>query len=232
MVSRGDLDDVLLSFDSVRSGVRSGVHALFKGSEKLAPDVRRVFLVERIARLARDAGVMQSTVAAQWYDFHRLQTVGEDGFTARPYPPIKADAAAEKIGALLDSYSAAIADGDYFNVLARVERSTASWAHRAAMNTITFTSVKDPRAVKFARVPRGAKTCDFCMLLASRGFIYAGADTAGELNRYHANCDCLIVPAWGQSVPTIKGYDPDDLLRRYKAGDFRKPEYKPRTFKE
>lgn len=68
----------------------------------------------------------------------------------------------------------------------------------------------DPSNPRWARVPRG-KTCAFCTMLASRGFAYTSEETAGGLgNYYHADCDCQIVPSWGEQ--NLEGYD----LQKYK----------------
>lgn len=68
--------------------------------------------------------------------------------------------------------------------------------------------------VRFARVPMG-KTCEFCIMLASRGFVYANEKTAGKLGQYHYKCDCRIVPGIEGST-SIEGYDPDVYYRAYK----------------
>lgn len=73
----------------------------------------------------------------------------------------------------------------------------------------------DPTKPRWARVPRGAKTCAFCLMLASRGFSYLSEDTAGRQMQYHADCDCDIVPSWGSSK--LKGYDPDKYREMYQA---------------
>lgn len=80
----------------------------------------------------------------------------------------------------------------------------------------------DPTKPRWARVPRGAKTCAFCLMLASRGFAYLSEDAAGRQMQYHADCDCDIVPSWGSSK--LKGYDPDSLYAMWEdsvaaAGD-------------
>ncbi len=67
----------------------------------------------------------------------------------------------------------------------------------------------DPTKPRWARVPRGAKTCAFCLMLASRGFAYLSEDTAGRQMQYHTDCDCDIVPSWGKAK--LRGYDPDKL---------------------
>lgn len=65
--------------------------------------------------------------------------------------------------------------------------------------------------VKVARVPTGAETCAWCLMLASRGWAYASKDTALAAN--HGDCDCRIAIE-GEPTP---GYDPDALYDAYFA---------------
>ena len=88
----------------------------------------------------------------------------------------------------------------------------------AAGNTVIRNGVRDSRRVRFARVPRGSKSyphgCPFCQMLASRGFAYRTAATAGEMNHYHDNCQCMVVPGFGAN-PKVEGYDPEEYLDRW-----------------
>lgn len=86
---------------------------------------------------------------------------------------------------------------------------------RAAGQTVLDNVAGDPRKPRYARVPDGGETCSFCIMLASRGFVYRSRATAGELNHYHAHCRCRIVPGFG-SDPAAEGYDPDFWYRLYK----------------
>ena len=70
------------------------------------------------------------------------------------------------------------------------------------------------RPIGWARVMTGAETCAFCVMLASRPGspdrrFYTSADAAGGelaqqqyygtamfVNRYHTNCDCIVVPVY------------------------------------
>ncbi|MBT1173573.1 hypothetical protein JS528_09520 [Bifidobacterium sp. MA2] len=79
--------------------------------------------------------------------------------------------------------------------------------------TTMFNVKNDPTKPRYARVPQG-KTCAFCSMLASRGFVYLSEDTAGKWNKYHSNCDCKIVPSWGKTQ--IDGYDPSKLYDMWK----------------
>ena len=83
-----------------------------------------------------------------------------------------------------------------------------------AWKTVSSNGEADKRSKLFARVPRGATTCAFCMMLASRGFVYYTANTAGALMQYHHHCDCAIVPAFNRS-PDIAGYDHQKLYDKY-----------------
>ncbi|PWH05201.1 hypothetical protein DEO23_14060 [Brachybacterium endophyticum] len=71
-------------------------------------------------------------------------------------------------------------------------------------------SLRESRAVSWARMLTGAENCGFCVTLASRGPVYESASaagrvkasnlydttTAGYVNTYHPNCDCLVVPIY------------------------------------
>ncbi|MCF0121682.1 MAG: hypothetical protein HUJ74_00360 [Lachnospiraceae bacterium] len=69
--------------------------------------------------------------------------------------------------------------------------------------------------IRYARIPRDGKLCEFCLMLASRGFVYRSAKTAGgNGNHYHPNCRCTVIP--GTKYTEIAGYDPDKLYMKWK----------------
>lgn len=82
----------------------------------------------------------------------------------------------------------------------------------AANKCIEINAKRDPRKPRWARVPMGEETCDFCIMLASRGFVYHSEDTASHS---HANCDCRIIPSWDKK-PKAQGYDPDEYYKQWK----------------
>lgn len=51
-------------------------------------------------------------------------------------------------------------------------------------------------------------------MLASRGFVYKNAETAGMTEVFHAKCDCQIVPEFGKGSARIPGYDPDAMQEK------------------
>lgn len=82
---------------------------------------------------------------------------------------------------------------------------------RAANRTMRHNAARDGRG--YARVPMGGEACGFCIMLASRGFVYRSAQTAGEGNHYHSDCRCKVIPGFGGM--TVEGYDPSEYARRY-----------------
>lgn len=70
----------------------------------------------------------------------------------------------------------------------------------------------DRRGVTFARIPVG-DTCSWCLMLASRGFIYTSARNAGEARRFHDWDDCIILPSTSKDIPVE--YDPEKLYEIY-----------------
>jgi hypothetical protein len=61
----------------------------------------------------------------------------------------------------------------------------------------------DPLRPKFARVQGGDESCAFCWMLISRGPVYhsessAGLVAPGEMNAWHPNCDCRVVPVFDE----------------------------------
>lgn len=67
----------------------------------------------------------------------------------------------------------------------------------------------DRRGVTFARIPVG-DTCSWCLMLASRGFVYSSARHAGEGNRWH---DWCVVPGTRVSGPPAEV----GMRRRYEG---------------
>ena len=71
-----------------------------------------------------------------------------------------------------------------------------------------------PGDIAYARVPTGAETCTYCMMLASRGFAYHTEESAGHAD--HRGCNCLIVAGLHGST-TVEGVDVREQYRTWRA---------------
>jgi hypothetical protein len=80
----------------------------------------------------------------------------------------------------------------------------------AAATTVIGNGRRDTKKPKYARVPTGVETCDFCLMLASRGFAYQSEEMASHA---HSGCDCRTVPSWKSFE--VDGYDPTALYHQW-----------------
>lgn len=76
----------------------------------------------------------------------------------------------------------------------------------------------EKHGILWARVPKG-KTCAWCQMVASQGFVYSSAEAAGKAAKFHENCDCMIVPDTAKGHKAIErlGFDIDAARRDYEA---------------
>lgn len=146
-------------------------------------------------------------LSAQAYDIIRLAEMGET-FGAIPYQDRdgewtrKALYGAAKHSSSMGAFIQAILD--------RMDYE----AKRAAGSTSFQNGFNDKKGKPlFARVPTGAETCPFCIMLASRGYVYRTKRAAGYLDHYHSHCDCRVVPSFGGGQ--VRGYDPDKYFEQY-----------------
>lgn len=145
-----------------------------------------------------------ATLAAEWFE----QQIGQAAVLA---PEINAAAANASmrwsLGGILrgDAGQAFAALGGVLDRLVKQQgRETISRSARHAR-------------VGWARVPTGAHTCAFCLMLASRGAAYGSQQSAtirADGDSYHGDCDCVATPVRDDSdLPA--GYDPEELSGVY-----------------
>ena len=95
--------------------------------------------------------------------------------------------------------------GEYQRAFSTMNTVVDHQVKQTARRTVETNAKRD--GVRYARVPTGRETCGFCIMLASRGFVYHSEHTAGGLNHdYHPHCDCMPVPSTQADV-TVPGYD-------------------------
>jgi hypothetical protein len=173
------------------------------------PEKARDALVAYVPRLITTYGDAAGTIAADWYEQTRAAQVA-GGFRAitAAAPAAAVTKAAVRYGAghLFTENPA----GTLAFLTGAVQRQTLA----AARATIVSNVSRDPARPRYARVPSGARTCAFCAMLASRGFVYASKQTAGAADQYHDHCDCQLVAEWSQH-PAIDGYNPGRFRSMY-----------------
>jgi len=60
--------------------------------------------------------------------------------------------------------------------------------------------------VRFARVLQSPEPCEFCRMLADRGFVYLSEESAGQFFEFHPGCKCKAVPGyWNAEIESYIG---------------------------
>lgn len=153
--------------------------------------------------------------AAEWYD-HRAQKSGvalDQAITMTTYKPESVDDVARYQAKKL----AKGGDAEFAKACGEFARND---AFRSLNETIIANVGRDrDKGARFARVPAGAETCTFCLMLASRGAVYHTRKSAGEWKHFHRGCDCKVVPSFEDDpyAEVVEGVKPRELQERYKV---------------
>ena len=206
---------------------RSYVDALTKALNDLSESTKRVLKAQLSKISYTDLADLREQVLAIVQPLFGVATDYAAAYAAAFYDLIRSDAVGAPLNA--DAYSGRNPDATEGAVRALVGKvDTSSFQvfldlmleradyeiKKAAADSTIHNARRDPLKPKYARVPTGAETCQFCIMLASRGFVYHTEKAAGALDHWHANCDCRVVP--GFDGMEVDGYDPDALYRTWK----------------
>ncbi|WP_129966932.1 hypothetical protein, partial [Bifidobacterium pseudolongum] len=116
-----------------------------------------------------------------------------------------------KAGVGIDSLWPDLSSHDPVHTVDEWQQFIGDMVHRSVRDTTMRNSEQDPTHPRWARVPHGAKPCAFCIMLASRGFVYHGRDTAEFGSSFHnGKCRCTPVCSWGKDQ--IFGYNQQHYL--------------------
>lgn len=145
-------------------------------------------------------GEVAASAAAEWFE-------DATGMPAIVAPPVDKDAVVKR--AKWAAQPAFRNNPD--QAVENLGHAVDEYVKQQGRDTIIESSYR--RKVTYARVPTGSETCAFCLMLASRGYVYTAKSSAGWLRKFHHDCDCQIVPNVGA---TPEGYDPDALSAFYR----------------
>lgn len=195
--------------------LRAWWSALDTGDAKAARESLQRFLPVLVAAY----GPMAASLALDHYEASRAAAG-----VSRPFRPVMAPmppleqlmrsagwAAAPLFGAAPDPAAS----------LGRLEGATQRLVQAPGRDTLIDNAARD--GARWARMPSGATTCAWCLVLASRGPAYESREDAGGGDAWHDDCDCQPVVTWGdEPLP----YDPEPLYQqyldaRYRAGSSR-----------
>lgn len=204
-----DIDILRQATNKVVSSTQNLLDDLLAANDHLDPSQLRDVLLEAFPQIIEGGSELAATAAAEWYeDLHNKHAGGTyRAILARPINPDQLEGTVRAAVHYLYTDNPIAAQRLLHGAIQRYITSQ-------VRDTTIRNALADRAAKRFARVPSG-KTCAWCSMLASRGFVYASAKSAGALGQYHDDCNCQIVPAFGSKDPVIKGYDPASLYEDY-----------------
>lgn len=208
---------LLRQFEQANDGIAALVERdllAFLASVDLARPARVADeLFEFVPALIAQYGDIAATMAAEWYDEMRAAEGVPGRFRASPAGLALPDQVNGRLGYATRSTGPLWA-GDSATLTAFLSMMANEYALQPGRETVMQAAHKDKAA--YARVPEPG-ACDFCLMLASRGFVYS-KDTAGDSNKFHGKCRCNILPSWDETRARVEyGYDPDALYDQYRA---------------
>lgn len=212
MTTRADVNRLSAAQAEVVRLARRDLAGLFATMDLSDPARVRDALLEIVPLLVRTYGDIAATAAAEWYEEVRAGSVG-GSYSARLSPGVDPGKVEGSV-----RYAAGHLFGENpQQTLAVISGAMQRHIYYSGRDTVRRNASYDPRKPRWARVPTGAKTCTFCSMMASRGFVYHSAQTAGEDDDYHDDCDCQAVVEFDAETHHIAGYDPDADYDRYLA---------------
>lgn len=215
MVDRSSLEQFRRDSSQLSELVRAELESFFLSLDLSRPELVRDALLEFVPVLTDQYGAVAATLAADWYEELRGASGAAGRFTAVTAASVPAGAVEAKVrylaGHLWTPEPAAMLGG----------LLTAADKYVKQPGRETMASNAKREGVRFARVPSGAKTCSWCLVLASRDAVYVSRRSAGDRGNghgdgYHGDCDCQVVPIRKPS-DYPDGYLPDNHYAMYEA---------------
>lgn len=206
VTSRSDVNRLSAAQRRLVTLAQGEIAGFFGTLDLTRPEAARDALLEITPLLVREYGDLAAVAAAEWYE-----EVRPGPFNARTAPMALDGEVAGSV-----RYAAGHLFGENPSAtLSALSGSMQRFITYGGRATVARNVQLDPLKPRFARVPTGAKTCAWCAMLASRGFVYHSEVTAGMKDHWHDDCDCQAVVEFDRNTAHIEGYDPDRLYAMY-----------------
>lgn len=155
------------------------------------PAVVRDALLEIVPSIVRKYGDIAGAMTAEWVESVREARVGTTGFVgvAAPVDRVAIEQTVRAFAGHLWTDQPGLARDAIVTGVGRYVR-------QPGRETVKQAVIRDPMKPRWARIPTKAKTCEFCLMLAARGAVYASEESAGQFDAWHGGCGCEAVPVY------------------------------------
>lgn len=213
MMSRAELREYVGTLDMLSDEAAKQVESLILAYIEANPNASVAAIREYAISAVVDVDAMFSTAASiQACNMYDNQMAGTDTPNAQF---IDSDAA-DYVSKEAHYQASKLVDGDFAGFAEAMGRFAGDQPRRTANRTVTENATISGARIKYARVPIGIETCEFCNMLASRGFVYHSKESAGEFTKYHPDCRCAVIPGY-EGSDGVDGYAPEQYEALNKA---------------
>lgn len=210
-MKRADVDAYRAKLDKAveeAQGKLAGAYAQMNG---WPTDQKRDALGDVFAELCRQYGDAVGVTASDFYALIRSQS----SETSTYKPVLAPNVPAEQVRAAYSYSAKQLYTKQPDKIIKSLNGRLRRYVEYTARETVHVNASRDRARTFWARVPSGGKTCAWCLMLASRGWVYATEQTAGGVgNEFHNDDRCMIIPSFDDS-PELEGYDPDAMYEKY-----------------
>lgn len=243
MASRESIEQYRSASSQLATLVTAELTDYFGVLDLSKPEAVRDALLEFVPALVAEYGQVAAALAMEWYEHLRFEsgaagTYVSAAVSAPSVTPARVEAEVrfaaghlfEKVDEVEDedgNVTVVRTPASPAKALAVLTGATDKYVKQFGRETVAWNAERE--GVRYARVPTGATTCAFCLVLASRDAVYlseksAGSKKFGSANEFHGHCDCEIVPIRSaEDYPP--GYLPDQFEQMYHdAADDNGPE--------
>lgn len=231
MVARESIEQYRAASSQLSKLVAAELEAYFGAMDMSKPEAVRDALLEFVPVLVAEYGQVAAALAMEWYEQLRFESGGVGKYVAAAI--IASSVTPERVEAKVRYAAGHLFDREYevedsegglaivkkpanpAVALALLTGATDKYVKQFGRETVAWNA--DREGVMWARVPTGAKTCSWCLILASRDAVYMSERSASRRadgDKYHGLCDCQAVPIRsGEDYP--EGYLPDEFYDMY-----------------
>lgn len=210
MVALGDLNELRGANKQLQSLVEAEVADLFMMLAEHDLEDAQSILHQMLPELVNEYGQIAQATAAEWY---------ESTYGARAYM-LDSGTPAAAVHSNVGYQASQAAEGGLVTRLANIQSAAVRHVRNQGRQTITHSAERN--GAGWARVPQGAKTCAFCLMLASRDadLLYrsrrAAEKRSSDGKDFHDDCNCEAVQinSW-DDYP--EGYDPATYYEIYNS---------------
>ena len=173
----------------------------------------RSYLGGRYPSLVRAHGMIAAEAAREFYDAQRAMSEAAEAFGDYEAMLAYPDDLAAEISAQVNTASKDVVQAVAEKVFDFLESRGIQDVMRCADATLERNASRDPAHPKWALVPH-FNACSWCIMIASRGFVYGSADKLSS--QRHDRCKCTSIVDFDVDNPALLGYDPDRYYRIWK----------------